>query len=107
MKECRTCKETLENKCFNKSPNCVKCRFKLVETNKKKIKDIKSETPCKDCNKKFPYYVMQFDHLDTKNFTISASRSMSWDKLEKEMALCEIVCANCHAIRTHNRRSVT
>ena len=61
--------------------------------------------PCADCNIQYPYYVMQFDHLGNKEFTI-ASRpySRSFPKLLEEIAKCEVVCANCHAERTHQRR---
>lgn len=66
-----------------------------------KVKD----TPCKDCNIKYPYYVMQFDHLRDKKFIISQATSLScsFERLEEEIKKCDIVCANCHTIRTFNR----
>lgn len=65
--------------------------------------------PCKDCNTSYPYYVMQFDHTgDDKNGHIAraVSNGWSWDKIKAEIDKCDVVCANCHAIRTHIRAAV-
>lgn len=62
------------------------------------------EQPCKDCGNKFPYYVMEFDHLHDKVEPVTRLVSSSWKKLKTEIDKCEIVCANCHAIRTWKRR---
>ena len=51
---------------------------------------------------------MHFDHLDgeTKEGNISAMvrvRGMTVEKLMREIAKCQAVCANCHADRTYRR----
>ena len=64
--------------------------------------------PCSDCSSTYPPYVMHFDHLPErgqKKFGIAKGWSKPWDVLKEELAKCELVCANCHAIRTHNRRA--
>lgn len=62
--------------------------------------------PCMDCNIEYPPYVMQFDHLYDKKFSIaSKARDTGIENLMKEISKCEVVCANCHAERTHRRRS--
>jgi 5-methylcytosine-specific restriction endonuclease McrA len=67
------------------------------------INHIKSTTPCIDCKNTFPPECMDFDHLRDKKFLISAlPRSMT--KLKEEMEKCEIVCSNCHRIRTKKRQ---
>lgn len=69
---------------------------------------IKENKPCTDCKQYFPYYVMDFDHLDAStkvndiNFLSSTGRIGA---VKKELEKCELVCANCHRIRTHNRLS--
>ena len=67
------------------------------------IREIKN-VPCKDCGKKYPPYVMDFDHRDkTKKICVIsgiAKTGMSWEKILKEVAKCDIVCANCHRMRT-------
>jgi len=63
--------------------------------------------PCMDCGIKYPFYVMQFDHRPDENklFVIGAHRNnRSADKILAEIAKCDIVCANCHSIRTWNRK---
>lgn len=65
------------------------------------------DVPCADCGIKYITPVMEFDHIDdNKDFTISPSvgRGIAVATLLAEIAKCEVVCANCHRIRTHNRR---
>ena len=76
--------------------------------NRKKavVRKIKESSPCADCKKYYPYYVMQFDHLDpTKKRGIVSDiiHNHSLVKALEEMAECDLVCANCHAHRTWKR----
>lgn len=60
--------------------------------------------PCMDCGRSFPPYVMQFDHArGVKVFTIGQQAKRSLVALAREVAKCDVVCANCHFIRTHER----
>lgn len=70
------------------------------------IQDLKGSTPCKDCMKQYPHYVMEFDHLPEfeKLNDVSKLTSAGMTKVQAEIAKCEIVCANCHSVRTWNRR---
>lgn len=67
-----------------------------------KIKNV----PCMDCGKKYPPYVMDFDHRNRKNKYIDVGRMIgggwSKDKVDKEILKCDIVCSNCHRIRTYS-----
>lgn len=67
------------------------------------IRSLRCE-PCADCGQTKPWYVMQFDHLHDKKWPISSMSSQSWKRIEAELAKCELVCADCHATRTHFRR---
>lgn len=63
--------------------------------------------PCQDCGRTYPPYVMDFDHRDIeiKNFTISPCvGSLAIKKLRNEIEKCDVVCSNCHRIRTWNRK---
>jgi hypothetical protein len=64
-------------------------------------------TPCKDCGKTLHHPAMDFDHLqDDKVSGISAMWSWSREKVLAEIAKCELVCANCHRVRTMSRKAV-
>jgi len=66
---------------------------------------IKNETPCTDCKVQYPYYVTDFDHLGDKVTTVSQLINKgNISKVKDEIKKCEIVCSNCHRIRTHKRR---
>lgn len=68
------------------------------------VHDLKEKSPCTDCGINYPYYVMDFDHLEDKQNTVSIlSATGRIGALKKEISKCEIVCSNCHRIRTHNR----
>lgn len=64
--------------------------------------------PCMDCNRSFPSYVMDFDHRDPSQKVAKVSvlaRRMNPQRLLEEIAKCDLVCANCHRIRTFARRT--
>ena len=92
----------------------LKNRFAQINRNSRKkkqisdyIKKYKEFRGCMDCNIKFPSYVLDLDHRDPslKKFTPSRlSRNGSWDKMVEELQKCDVVCANCHRIRTHKRK---
>lgn len=68
--------------------------------------EIKTRTPCADCGSGFHPAAMQFDHLPgfTKEGDVSSMiGSVSRQRLDAEIAKCELVCANCHSIRTYTR----
>ena len=90
-----------------RDPEAVRAtKHRAIAKNRKAIHDAKNK-PCTDCGVHYPYYVMEFDHLDadTKHFNVSAGvTSVSHARLLAEIAKCEVVCANCHAERTHRRK---
>lgn len=67
------------------------------------VQEIKAN-PCTDCGGSFPYYVMDFDHKENKKFKISGFGSRGLETVKKEIAKCDLVCANCHRQRTHEGR---
>ena len=63
--------------------------------------------PCADCKRKYPPYVLDFDHLPGREKTANLAQLRSHAgvaRINKEAAACEVVCANCHRIRTHKRK---
>ena len=74
------------------------------------IDEVKSK-PCMDCGGSFPPECMDFDHRDPKTKLFDVSRAAvsgsGLESVKEEIAKCDLVCANCHRIRTakqQNRR---
>ena len=65
------------------------------------------ESPCIDCGGSFHFSAMHWDHLPEyeKSFNIGSCRSGKYSKQRvlEEIEKCELVCANCHALRTYSR----
>lgn len=75
------------------------------EEKARRLRKLKSR-PCMDCGGTFPPIVMDFDHRDgmTKMGNISnLIKRWSWERLLAEVAKCDLICANCHRIRTARR----
>ena len=72
----------------------------------KYIREYKERYPCADCKVAYPYYVMDFDHVRGKKHAnvMELVPTLSKKKIDEEIAKCEIVCSNCHRIRTHMRK---
>lgn len=66
------------------------------------IRQAKS-VPCFDCKQSYPYYVMDFDHKENKEFTLGLYRNMGKNQILTEIAKCDVVCSNCHRMRTAQR----
>ena len=61
------------------------------------------DKPCADCGKRYPWYVMDLDHVrgsKDKKVSILINRAVSLEKLQAEIDKCDVVCANCHRERT-------
>ena len=72
----------------------------------KHIREYKESFGCIDCGEKYPYYMLDLDHItNDKNFSVSDYRNHTTDieLIKLEIAKCEVVCANCHRIRTYQR----
>ena len=60
--------------------------------------------PCHDCGQSFPPHVMDFDHVrGKKRFGVAKMQNHGLEAILAEIAKCDLVCANCHRIRTYNR----
>jgi hypothetical protein len=68
------------------------------------IAELKSKTPCHDCKRQLPYWVMEFDHVSNKSFQISKKhRTKGIERLMVELSKCDLVCSVCHRHRTFCR----
>jgi hypothetical protein len=65
----------------------------------------KLEKGCADCGYRAHHAALDFDHTKGKTQNIGNMRSIPAIIAEIEKHKCEVVCANCHRIRTVNRRT--
>lgn len=78
----------------------------IAARNRDEVRIYKESHPCYDCGGKFHFSAMDFDHIDNDKYkgvavlVNNGSRKQIWD----EIAKCELVCSNCHRVRTYNRR---
>jgi hypothetical protein len=72
------------------------------------IAELKS-APCTDCGGRFPTCCMDFDHrrgeVKANNVGSMVAHHYARELIEAEIAKCDLVCANCHRVRTRDRRT--
>jgi hypothetical protein len=69
---------------------------------------LKEGRPCADCGGVFPPVAMQWDHLPGQPKTDDLAnliRRHNKRRVLAEIEKCELVCANCHAVRTLGRHT--
>jgi hypothetical protein len=78
--------------------------YKKKQHYKQRLVEIKQASGCVDCGEN-NHIVLDFDHLRDKKYNISRMihDGFSWKAILKEIKKCEVVCANCHRIRTYVR----
>lgn len=76
----------------------------ILQEERRTLLNTYKSVPCADCGCTYPPYVMDFDHLSDKKFLISKCYKTNIHRLMEEISKCEVVCSNCHRIRTYNRK---
>lgn len=99
VREYRKKRYEVEGQWRNEGPKAVAA--------KQWMNEIKSK-PCCDCGGTFEVCCMDFDHKENteKSYNIGSmfAHHYSRELIEIELAKCDLVCANCHRIRTRKRR---
>lgn len=77
-----------------------------AQKKRQKLYSYKLAKGCADCGYNLHPWALELDHLPgtIKLRTVASQMYMSWKKIEEELAKCDVVCANCHAIRTMTRK---
>jgi hypothetical protein len=105
---CKACQRAYSKRHYlaNKSKHNVRRRANSRANRNAAVARIREakQRPCTDCGNEYPYYVMDFDHVgEDKLMNIAKMAGLSWARIEAEIAKCEVVCSNCHRIRTWQR----
>ena len=120
---CETCSVEFVNRSRNKAarrycgPRCrnnskvsrghqgkyKKARYRLRKAMTDKLKSV----PCADCGGTFDPICMDFDHkpgVEKRDDVSGIICGRSDANVAAEIAKCEVVCANCHRLRTKRRK---
>ena len=105
---CRECRRAYDRRYYQergKAARRVRQRRRILEA-RVWMAALKKGVPCTDCGQTFPVWVMHWDHLPGYNkigsiseMVGSRSRTITTAELQK----CELVCGNCHVLRTISR----
>lgn len=71
-----------------------------------RVDAVKVAAGCADCGYNAHAIALDFDHLgDDKDAGVSVlvHNRARWSRVAAEIAKCEVVCANCHRVRTATR----
>lgn len=130
---CRHCEVTFQAKRSDAkycSQNCKSKYFYHLDPNKKKkstvqdpdvraafdktrqqqhieyIRAIKLEKGCSKCGYNKHAVALDFNHLDpsTKDVSVSRMSGYSKERIDEEIAKCEILCANCHRVHSYDNK---
>ena len=96
---CRDCKNAARRAYHATKGREVQREHKTNTRNQNRVRlmEYLSNHPCTDCGEKNPI-VLDFHHTGDKENGISQmmGRSYPWVMIEREIAKCIVLCANCH-----------
>lgn len=103
---CKECNAKAANKNYHTNPDTCKEQSKRTRAKfRQKYLDLFKDKCCLDCGNTNPI-VFELDHRDQDSKVMEVSLMVgrsSWKALLEEFEKCDIVCANCHRIRTAKR----
>lgn len=101
---CKICKRAYDNAHYKANPER---RTYIRENSRKRIKVVRDwligylqTHPCIDCGES-DIVVLEFDHRSDKTSEVSSlMRVGNLETVQKEVAKCDVRCANCHRRKT-------
>jgi hypothetical protein len=104
---CRVCSREASRTYYLRNPAAYKARAKAGRQrhrarNRQRLHELLLSCSCVDCGIN-ELAVLEFDHRDPRDKEAEIAtlvRHASWTRMLKELAKCDVVCANCHRKRT-------
>ena len=107
---CKPCKREYSKTLYRRSANnrekrprsSANGRVRLLQ-NAERVRSFLREHHCVDCGEP-DITVLEFDHVrgvKVANISYLIVRGFSWQRIQSEIAKCEVRCANCHRRRTY------
>src|SRR6476661_2511115 len=109
--KCRVCQRAYVSTWYRVPENTASSKKRAVvnnsnnrNRNREFILSYLKENGCVDCGNT-DVRVLEFDHLKDKLYAVSdmIRTAYSIKKIKEEIEKCDVVCANCHRIRTYTR----
>lgn len=90
---------------YHKDIEASRQRIRCKDRAKTRLLAKLKNRPCTDCHGWFEACQMDFDHRPgtEKVRNVAAMRGCSLKRLLEEIKKCDLVCANCHRLRTFQR----
>lgn len=103
---CRTCQSEYHKQHYRDNRKAYHAAGKASRRRVREELDRLKDKPCADCGEKYPPWVMDFDHPEgceklgnVSQLAVNTGRHIVLTEAQK----CDVVCANCHRQRTHDR----
>lgn len=97
-------------KAYRQSEVFKRCQLRLKAEQRVRIRafldEYKLSRGCADCGYRQHPAALEFDHIGPKRFEIggAARTPLAISTIMGEIKQCEVVCANCHRVRTAIRK---
>jgi hypothetical protein len=109
--KCKSCQRAYHRLYYQQHKSCFIAKNRRNKNRqRKRLRNILLEVkkqPCQDCGGTFHPWVMELDHREgTKKEAAVAnlvSKGCTDARLLEEIEKCDVVCANCHRMRTYHR----
>lgn len=69
---------------------------------RQRLNEVKLARGCARCGYSEHPAALQFHHRDEKFRTVARMAGQRWELIEEEIAKCDVLCANCHAIHHYS-----
>jgi hypothetical protein len=108
VRRCRVCVRELSRMYYLRDPAGYRARAAAnnrltTARNREKLREFLKDSTCMDCGIR-DFAVLEFDHREPRDKRDDVSslvrQHLCWSSISKEIAKCDVVCANCHRRRT-------
>ena len=102
----RAAKAAYMRKYYHQNKHKFNVRYR---ENRALLVSYKKTCRCADCGET-DFRVLEFHHRDPSTKTRAITKMMggyTWQRIQEEIAKCDVLCANCHARRHYNEKAAS
>lgn len=98
--ECRAANAAASKRYRDRHPDKQAAMVRGMEERRRWLDAVKLASGCVACGYDHHPSALQFHHREDKSFELSAAGLRSYDALRAEIKKCDVLCCNCHSIKT-------